>query len=284
MASARLCAALDELLADDRGGRDGQQRQKRGVRRRKHEPHGVRIDRLDLHVLAEVRRVRRGRLRIEQSLEAEHHVIGGELLAVVPHDALAQGEGVHLAVWRDLPLLGQVGDHAGSVRLVVDQAAVNHRADGVDRAGRTAGGGIELRRISVQRELEDAATFRLPRRRGRHDQGGHGGRAKTMQQRAPTDARTRMVGWHRGTPLLASPDPQATLHATTRGTISADRHGGVPARDAADSAARKVNHARFIVKDRRGSRLPMRRPKDEIAVLQSTGRASRISASAVHRG
>ena len=92
---------------------------------------------------------------------------GVEGLAVVERDALAQLEGVDLAVGRDVPLEGQTRDvFAGPVDL--DQAFENVGVDHAVDGRRGARGRVEPRRFVRDTDGEVSALFgRLARRPGR---------------------------------------------------------------------------------------------------------------------
>src|SRR5256884_2627476 len=82
-------------------------------------------------------------------------VVGGQLGAVVELDAVAQVEGVLLAVRRDLPSLGEVGDDRLPVlRMAADERVV-HRALGTD-----VGDGPRLMDVEVSGGAEDAVAQR----------------------------------------------------------------------------------------------------------------------------
>ena len=67
---------------------------------------------------------------LSDALDRVFHVVGGQLAAIVELHALAQLEGVGLAVRRDLVALGEVGHELGGAGLVVHQPveqALDHR-------------------------------------------------------------------------------------------------------------------------------------------------------------
>ena len=78
------------------------------------------------------------------------HVAGGlEVFIAVPLDALAQGEGVFLAVRRDAPALGQARHHRCAATLEVNQSAVD-LAVGIKRGAGGVDTGVEVFRAAFR--------------------------------------------------------------------------------------------------------------------------------------
>ena len=76
------------------------------------------------------------RARAHLALEAELHVLGRELVAVVERLAGPQMEGPRHAVGRELPAFGDAGADAAFFEVEADQRIVHHRL--VDRIARPA--------------------------------------------------------------------------------------------------------------------------------------------------
>jgi len=131
-----VAVLLDAGLADDEAPEAAERGQQARERFLGDEFHDVLAGRLDLVHRDEVGFA--GRL-LEQPIERELHVGGGQLLAVVELHALAQLEGPREPVGAGLPRLGQLG-HRRHVGLEADELVVHHR-----RAAAAREGGHELR-------------------------------------------------------------------------------------------------------------------------------------------
>ena len=86
------------------------------------------VDHLD--ALDRAPHARRGggqRARAHLALEAELHVLGGELVAVVERLAGPEIEGPRQAVGRELPAFGDAGADAAFFEVEADQRIVHHR-------------------------------------------------------------------------------------------------------------------------------------------------------------
>jgi len=96
-------------------------------------------------------------------LEAEDHVIGVEIArwlegaVVVPLHALAQMEGIDLAVRRNLPLLGQARHDLGATALEFDDAVVD-RFIAVEGSPRRIDTGIEIFGAALRAEHQGLGT------------------------------------------------------------------------------------------------------------------------------
>ena len=100
-------------------------------------PHRQLVDHLD--ALDRAPHAGRGggeRARAHLALEAELHVVRGELVAVVERLAGPQIEGPGQAVGRELPAFGDAGADAAFFEVEADQRVVHHRL--VDRIARPA--------------------------------------------------------------------------------------------------------------------------------------------------
>src|SRR5215831_12127473 len=103
------------------------------------------------------------------ALEREYDVVGikvaGWLENAVgmPLHAMAQMEGVSLAVRRDIPAFGETGHHSRAAALELDDAAVN-LAVGIERRAGGVDGRIEVFRAALRAEHQCLCR---ERRRGR---------------------------------------------------------------------------------------------------------------------
>ncbi len=166
----RAAIRLEQVLRDDHAvladERIGPERR----RLVEQDADGVVVDLLDLDVVVAARRHRRGR-GIARILPVEHHVIGGEVLAVVPLDALLQLPDDGPAVFGDAAVLharnlGREHRDEIAIRVPARERLVEQaRAVLILGAGREMR--IEQRRSLPPQQLERAAAARFRRRVGR---------------------------------------------------------------------------------------------------------------------
>ena len=130
----------------------------------------------DLHALdgVEVAAPRGLGLLVQEVRVVLPDVLGGQLLAVVEHDALVQVEGIRLAVVADVPGLGQTGRDVAL--LVIVHQALRHENAHLCRG--VADGPVQVRgmQIGVHAESQGAAVLLRGRVVGR-------GQAERQQQR-----------------------------------------------------------------------------------------------------
>ena len=98
--------------------------------------------------------------RLGDPVESGLYVVSGQLGAVAELHALAQEEGVGLAVLGDLPAVRQIGDDgfAAVARIATDQVIehASHRAEIEDRAGLVE---VEMRRPHRDAHANDATML-----------------------------------------------------------------------------------------------------------------------------
>src|SRR5216117_2903140 len=153
---------FDARLADDEAPESAERREEPGEGLLRHELHGIAPRWLDPIDGDEVRPPRRF---LEEPIERELDVRGGQLLAIVEGHALAELEGPREPVRADLPGLGQLrhGVHLG---VEADELVVHHRRAPAPREGRDELR-VESRRLGRLRRDEGAARLRRLRVRGR---------------------------------------------------------------------------------------------------------------------
>ena len=132
-----------------------------GVGDAESEPHGERIDRLDLLDHGDIRARPRAGRRIEDALHGGHDILGRQHLAVVELDALAQLEGPHLEVVGGGPAHGQIR-LGGEVAVDAGEPVEDQMDEDVFVADGGLGG-IEI----VERAAHRHAYRSLPQRRSR---------------------------------------------------------------------------------------------------------------------
>ena len=165
-----VVVVLERLLPDDAVPAAGDRTHDEGWRpgRGQLELDGVLVGRSDLFDGGEQRAARNVDAlgRLGNAVEGGFHIRGSEFGAVGKKHALAQEEGVGLAVFRDLPAMGKVGnDRLAAVAGVMANQVVVHAsltAEIVDRARLVE---VEMRRTHGDAVAQHAAGFRVRLRR-----------------------------------------------------------------------------------------------------------------------
>ncbi len=143
-----------------------------------------------------------GRLRVEPAVDVPGDVVGGQFLAIVPHDALAQIERPALEVFRSGPAFGQhrpCDVVRPRHRNIFESVAclVRHLHPGIGRR--------ILHLLDLHRDLQDAARLGLGIVCGeRQAAGGESGSGQTDQRIGRCGRRSKQRG---------DPDKFAPVHA-----------------------------------------------------------------------
>ena len=122
---------------------------------------GVVVDGLDTRYRRDERPAARLVLRVEDAIEVVSDILGGEVGAVMELDALAQGQGPALVVFRRFPGGCQIGFELLGLLVVLQQRVVNGQRDrsGAD-AQHAALDGIEAARVGLDADGQGAALHR----------------------------------------------------------------------------------------------------------------------------
>ena len=172
---------FDQLLGHDRRAGERHVDQEGTGDLAELELHGQGIDHFDLVDGLDLRAVGVAGVRRAQPVEAELDVLGGERVAVVKGDAVAQLERVLLAVRRHFVGFGETGNRIG-VRVEQHQRRI-HLLDHDVRHAARAPHRIEAGRIGRERRDQGAAVL-LCHRRKRHRQRSHAGDQSCPSQRS----------------------------------------------------------------------------------------------------
>ncbi|MDT4830860.1 hypothetical protein FQZ97_643400 [compost metagenome] len=183
------------FLGHHRGGAiagQSQLRQQRRIRRLQHDLHAQRA--LGLEALDFLAHGLAARRLVHPALQAGDHVVGRELAPVVQHHALAQRDGVGLAVGRDLR--HALGQHRHHVPLGVEgvQRLVHVLHDGSDQVGR-GGHRVERLRLGHHRQRGEVARalrmrFMVGQRGAQHREQRSAQQAALGQARQALDNKT----------------------------------------------------------------------------------------------
>ena len=179
---------LDDVARHDGGPPAGHAGEQRRARLLRDDPHGVLVRRLDLIDRAQVAAPAGARLRIEDPLVGELHVVGDELAPAVEFHALAELERPRTAVGARAPRLRERGLELAVVA-PLDHTVVEQRVDPL--AGeRLLHNRIETGRLGRLRGDERAPGLR--RDTGRR--GGRGGGGGERKEPATTDLGAAWLG------------------------------------------------------------------------------------------
>ena len=212
-----LADVLPDVLRHDR---DRHQR-KRRARLAQAQHHRLRVGRRDLLHVVQVRDPGVGvDPAVEDPLVGEHHVVGGQLLAVVPGDVVAHVEGPGEPVVGRLPVLGQLGHGRQVLHRVADQLVVHQVPHLVRRA------------LDALERVERVDLVEQPDREGDLLVGlaasGGCGQRRASRPLRPTTRVPRPPGSQYGAPLSSRPAVETPRRRRGRPTSTASTESSRP--------------------------------------------------------